>query len=131
MLQNSEGMVDNSKISVEFSVGFRLGHTMIPDRVAGMTIGDIFNGQVCFQCTRIHCLDCSHGLDVKKMRFLESLLQLSVCFCSFTRLSSCWVYGRFKICPLTAVSGLNDISCLSMHAEVLLEPGWHQRGSEG
>ena len=45
-LQKSRAMTQSSTVSVEFSVAYRLGHTLIPDLVAGFKLADLFDAQV-------------------------------------------------------------------------------------
>ena len=39
--------VDNSLSTVEFSIAWRLGHTVIPDMLGTREISDLFRGEVC------------------------------------------------------------------------------------
>lgn len=47
-LEKSRAKTDLSTVSVEFSVAYRLGHTLIPDVVAGFKLSDLFDAQVLF-----------------------------------------------------------------------------------
>ena len=62
MLRKSKGMTRSSRVSVEFSVAYRLGHTMIPDTLAGFKVSDLFDGQVLILLYLCFCaflaLDC-------------------------------------------------------------------------
>jgi hypothetical protein len=45
-LEASTGLISSSMVSVEFSIAYRLGHTMIPDFVGSIDVADLFDGQV-------------------------------------------------------------------------------------
>lgn len=73
MLQRSRGMVNTDRVSVEFSIAYRMGHTMIPDKFAGLNIADLFDSQVCapffqfilflhLQCTALPPSNLQHSL---------------------------------------------------------------------
>lgn len=47
-LQRSKAMTRSSTVSVEFSVAFRFGHTLIPDSIAGFKLASLFDGQAFF-----------------------------------------------------------------------------------
>lgn len=45
MLWSNRPMMNNNKLSVEFSVAYRLGHTLIPDQIGGLPVAALFDGQ--------------------------------------------------------------------------------------
>ena len=45
-LEASTGKIGGSLVSAEFSIAYRLGHTMIPDNVGNIDIASLFDGQV-------------------------------------------------------------------------------------
>lgn len=52
-------------VSAEFSIAYRLGHTMIPDKMGDINIVDLFDGQVSFTALSVCCsgatLKCGGG----------------------------------------------------------------------
>jgi hypothetical protein len=47
-LQNTKQKISSRESTVEFSIGYRLGHTLIPDQIGSFTVADMFDGQVCY-----------------------------------------------------------------------------------
>ena len=48
-----------NRISAEFSVAYRLGHTLIPDTIGDLNLADLFDGQVRAAFCPADCMCCS------------------------------------------------------------------------